>query len=318
MLVGVCLGLVAPGAAIADGPVGTNPLSNFAVGQLPLACQSAPTSAACINAGVYWLDQARATLHQGPYKLPADFPTLTPEEQAFILVNLDRIQYGLAPITGLTEELDGFALTGVQHDTDPVSTDSDIQGSTSNWAGAYTNMVVAYEAWMYDDGLGSTNLDCTPANRSGCWGHRHDVLWNFNSEAGQYAMGAATGLDSSGHRGYSLLLGRGNINYAPTYYYLWTTAVTDGAGTNTYVVQRPPVLQVIAKAQGQTVRIYISAPTNAKVECQLSQWSGGRWNPGGFYACGAPVTTYTSVSPGRYRVQVKAAGKTVTQYVKVS
>jgi hypothetical protein len=30
------------------------------------------------------------------------------------------------------------------------------------------------------------------------------------------------------------------------------------------------------------------------------------------------VTTYTSVSPGRYRVQVKAAGKTVTQYVKVS
>lgn len=317
MLVGMCLGWVGTGAAIADGPVGTDPSSNFAVGQLPLACQSAPTSTACINAGVYWLDQARATLHQGPYKLPSDFPTLTADKQAFILANLDRIQYTLPPITGLTEELDGFALTGVQHDADPVSTDPNIQGSTSNWAGAYTNMVVAYEAWMYDDGLGSTNLDCTPTNLSGCWGHRHDVLWNFTFETGPYAMGAATGLDNSGHRGYALLLGKGNTNYVPTYYYTWAQAVAAGAGTNNYVVQRPPVLQVIVKAQGQTVRIYISAPANAKVECQLSQWYNGHWSPGGFYACGGPVTTYSNVSPGRYRAQVKAVGMTLTRYVTV-
>jgi hypothetical protein len=316
MAVALCLGWVGAGAAWADGPVGVNPSANFPVGQLPLACQFGPTSTACVNASVYWLDQARATLHQGPYKLPSNFASLSPDKQVFILVNLDRIQYGLAPMTGLTRELDGFALTGVRDDRDPESTDPDFQND-GNWAGAYTNMVVAYEEWMYDDGLGSTNLDCTPSHLSGCWGHRDDVLWDFTDEPGPYAMGAAAGRDTSGKLGYTILLGKGDAGYQPVYYYTWAQAVAAGAGANNYNVTRPARLQAIVRAQGNRVRIYISAPAHARVRCRLSQRSHGRWEPQPFYNCGGPVTTYPNVSRGRYRVQVKAVGMTVTQYVTV-
>jgi hypothetical protein len=313
----LCLGWVGTAGALADGPVGPNPPSNFPIGQLPLACQSGPTSTACINAGVYWLDQARATLHQGSYELPSDFASLSPDKQVFILVNLDRIQYGLLPITGLTRELDGFALTGVRQDRDPESTDPNFDAD-GNWAGAYTNMVVAYEEWMYDDGLGSTNLDCSPSHQSGCWGHRQDVLWDFTDESGPYAMGAAAGRDTSGKLGYTTLLGRGNALYDPVYYYTWAQAVAAGAGTNSYVVQAPARLQALVRAQGRTLRIDISAPAHTRVECQLSLRSHGRWQPEGrFYVCGSGVTTYRKVSPGRYRVQVKAVGMTVTDYVTV-
>jgi hypothetical protein len=29
---------------------------------------------------------------------------------------------------------------------------------------------------MYDDGLGSTNVDCTSSDLKGCWGHRDNIL----------------------------------------------------------------------------------------------------------------------------------------------
>ena len=74
-------------SALADGPVGADPSSNYKAGSLPTSCYSAPHGATCINAGVYYLDQARAHLHQGPYKLPADFPKLSPDEQ--VLQTLD-------------------------------------------------------------------------------------------------------------------------------------------------------------------------------------------------------------------------------------
>ena len=45
---------------------------------------------------------------------------------------------------------------------------------------------------MWDDGLGSKNADCTASHPSGCWTHRHDVLWKFHRGA-LLAMGAAAG-----------------------------------------------------------------------------------------------------------------------------
>ncbi len=64
--------------------------------------------------------------------------------------------------------------------------------ATSNWAGGFASTLEADFEWMYDDGLGSGNLDCTSSDQSGCWGHRHDILWSFS---GPIAMGAgyATG-----------------------------------------------------------------------------------------------------------------------------
>jgi hypothetical protein len=216
--------------ALADGPVGADPHSNFPVDQLPVSCNQ-PTSAACLDASVSLLNQARAGLGQGSYQLPADFDSLGPQIQQFILTNLDRIQYGLAPITGITSSLTQDALGGVAHDTDPHPTDPNFNYWTANWAGGFENVVLAYEAWMYDDGPGSGNLDCTLRDASGCWGHRHDVLWSFGG-TGALAMGSAVGIDSSGSPGYAMVLGEGDAgSYQPAYTYTWSQALADGAAT---------------------------------------------------------------------------------------
>ena len=235
------LALLSVGAsvALASSPwAGANPKSNFQVRRLPTACYQRPASATCVNAGVYYLDQARAKLHQKPYKLPANFTKLVPEQQALILVNLDRVLYRLPPITGETAALNRDASSGVRADGDPRSTDPDFAQFTSNWAGGYPNIVLAYENWMYNDGPGSPNLDCTKASSSGCWGHRHDVLWKF-ANTGPAAMGAAAGKDKHGIRGFALLLGRGNSRYHPKFIYTWSQAVADGAGKHNYTVHRP-------------------------------------------------------------------------------
>ena len=52
-----------------------------------------------------------------------------------------------------------------------------------NWAGAVGNPLEAIYFWMYDDGLGSYNIDCTPSNSSGCWGHRHNILMSLRLPA---------------------------------------------------------------------------------------------------------------------------------------
>jgi hypothetical protein len=91
---------------------------------------------------------------------------------------------------------------------------------------------MAYEAWVWDDGLGSNNPRCTPTDHSRCWGHRHSVLWKYHSVL---AMGAAAGRDLRSHRrGYAYLFVGGNASYKPRYTYTWSKAVKDGAGTNTY------------------------------------------------------------------------------------
>lgn len=237
-MVPALLGVGASIALAASPWAGANPKSNFRVRRLPTACYRKPTSAACVNAGVYYLDKARASLHQKPYKLPANFTKLTPEQQVLILVNLDRVLYKLPPMTGLTAALDGDAINGVRGDGDPRSTDRDFAQVTSNWAGGYPNIVLAYEGWMYNDGPGSPNLDCAKPSSSGCWGHRHDVLWKF-ANTGPAAMGAAAGKDKHGTRGFAILLGRGGSRYHPKFIYTWSQAVADGAGKHNYAVHRP-------------------------------------------------------------------------------
>lgn len=240
-LVLMVLALLGVGAsiAVAASPwAGVNPKSNYRVRRLPTACYRKATSATCVNAGVYYLDRARANLHQNPYKLPADFTKLTPEQQVLILVNLDRVLYKLPPMTGLTTALDRDATNGVRGDRDPRSSDRNFAQVTSNWAGGYPNIVLAYESWMYNDGPGSPNLDCIKPSSSGCWGHRHDVLWKF-ANTGPAAMGAAAGKDQHGARGFAILLGRGDSRYHPKFTYTWSQAVADGAGKHNYIVHRP-------------------------------------------------------------------------------
>ena len=256
-LVVLCqLGLGASGALASTGnalqpwPAGSNPPSNYpskpgteigsAATPLPQACSSAPTGSTCVNAAVYYLDKARARLGQPAYKLPADFVKLGAVKEDFILTNLDRTLYKLPPIPGLTRALDQDALTtGVDNGSgaDPHPTGPNIQSYTANWAGAFYNLPLAYEAWMFDDGYGSFNADCTSPSDPGCWGHRHDILWEFTSYGtGPLAMGAA-GVKG---RGYAMLIVRGASSaYKPKYNYTWKQAQKDGAGSHTYKVSQP-------------------------------------------------------------------------------
>ena len=232
-LVIVCaLALVVVASASADW-AGDDPPKNTPLGTLPSSCKTAPAAKQCIDAGVYYLDKARARVGLPAYKLPADFPSLAPARQMFILTNLDRIAYGLPPIPGLTAKLSHDALvSGVWVADDPhPSNASGLSVWWPGWAGAFYNAPMAYEAWVWNDGLGAQNPRCTSTDHSRCWGHRHSVLWKYGANA---AMGAAAGRSSSHHRGYAYLYVGGSASYNPIYSYTWKQAVADGAGTNEY------------------------------------------------------------------------------------
>jgi hypothetical protein len=334
------------GGAMADS-AGSDPASNYPSGDPAPACDS-PTSVACINASVQILDQARASLGQPAYALPNDFQHLTGPEQGFVLANLDRIQYGLAPMTGLTETLNSDAMGGVQSDGDPQPKASNYLAWTANWAGGFANMPLAYEAWMYDDGPGSGNLDCTQGDASGCWGHRHDVLYKFDS-SGPLAMGVAEGTDPSGEPGYAMLLFEGDDTYHPSYVYTWAQAVAAGAGTgrdagvgggvgggssstggahhgggkgtpaspgtsrHRAIPARVWIAVTVHRAQ---ITISASLPAGSHLQCALARQGRHGWGRSHYRACG-PEISIASLAPGRYRLRVRGGGVVVTRRLRV-
>ncbi|MFL5824048.1 MAG: hypothetical protein ACJ764_11470 [Solirubrobacteraceae bacterium] len=317
------------GAASAlAGPVGKDPSSNYRAQTLPSKCYSAPAGSACVNAGVYYLDQARGRLHQAPYKLPADFAKLSADRQVLILTNLDRIQYHLPPVPGLTAALNTVALggapgnPGVRGDGDPILGDPGVE-TTSNWAGGFPNVVLAYEAWMYDDGPGSGNLDCTSSNHTGCWGHRHDILWQFGAP-GAFAMGVATGKDSRGVPGYAMLIAKGvspATRAKPIY--TWAQAKADGAGTHAYPVKRPgggsggTVKIVGASLHGRKLVVHIQAPRGERLKCTLSLRHGRHWSRVVSRRCNS-VFRYSGIQSGHYRFKVTSARGSASETFTIS
>jgi len=235
ILVSAAIALLASSApALANSWAGSDPASNFAMPYIPQLCWDPPTGdptgPACIDWSVSVLDQARASMGLPAYVLPTDFDSLSPAQQLLVLTDADRAAYGLAPIPGLTDQLDQDANGGVQANTDPWPSSGSWMAYTSNWAGGYVNVVLAYFGWMYDDGPGSGNQDCTTADPGGCWGHRHDVLWEFDASGGPTAMGAAAGSYAAGTPSYAMLLVQGSdSSYQPAYTYTWNQAVSDGA-----------------------------------------------------------------------------------------
>jgi hypothetical protein len=233
LVIACALTLVVVASASAAWGGGKDPAYNTPIRLLPSSCGSAPTGQECIDAVVWYLDKARSRVGLPPYALPANFPSLSPQQQIFVLVNLDRVQYGLRPIPGMTSALNHDALaSGVWRADDPhPSNTTGLNIWWPGWAGAFDNAPMAYEAWVWSDGLGSTNPRCTPTDHSRCWGHRHSVLWKYGPVV---AMGAAAGRDSRHRRGYAYLFVGGNAGYRPAYTYTWEQAVADGAGTNAY------------------------------------------------------------------------------------
>jgi hypothetical protein len=214
-----------------------NPSQNMPI-SLPSSCfaPSSPTAAACEDASVADLDAAHSSLGLPAYSLPAGFDSLPPVDQLLILSNDDRIDYQVQPIVGLSSTLNSAAQQGVSDDTDPdpsalLPSDLVIEGWTGNWAGGFPNALLAYYAWMYDDGPGSPNIDCVVASDPACWGHRQDVL--AYTGVGTVLMGAAAGTDPNGQPGYAMTLvaTAATDTSWTTLTYTWAQAQSGGAGS---------------------------------------------------------------------------------------
>lgn len=128
------------------------------------------------GSGLSAIDACRAAEGLGPLVLPSNFSSLTPVQQGFVVMNLERVNRGLPAIVGLSATLNSFAADGASAGTDP---DFPAGGASGGgiWAGAYSILQADY-LWMYADGPGGSNLDCTSGNSSGCWGHRDIILWD--------------------------------------------------------------------------------------------------------------------------------------------
>jgi hypothetical protein len=140
-------------------------------------------SAGCVNATLAAIDNARSQEGLPGMTLPSNWSQLSPAQQLFVATNLERTVRGLAPLEAMATALDQAAEQGAEQNTDPSAPAGfPYTQWGSNWAGAVGNPLEAMYYWMYDDGLGSSNVDCTTGNTSGCWGHRDNVLMRLSCQ----------------------------------------------------------------------------------------------------------------------------------------
>ncbi len=140
-------------------------------------------STTCNEDVVQATNHARAVLESLPslsLSLAA-YEAMTVPEQLFVIANMERLARGVAPMAGLTAQLDTIAQTGADTNADPsfppqLTGGAEIKGGGSNYAAGTTNPLGSNYYWMYDDGYGGINGDCPSPGAPGCWGHRDDIL----------------------------------------------------------------------------------------------------------------------------------------------
>jgi hypothetical protein len=155
-------------------------------------------SSGCLTAVLAAIANGRAAEHLLAMGLPTDWTQLTAGEQLYVATNLERTARGMPALTGMATALDGAASGGAQQSDDP-SPPAGFSWTQwgSNWAGAVGNPLEAIYFWMYDDGPGSSNIDCQNAGAPGCWGHRDNVLLNLAC----HPCDMGTGFDPTGYQG---------------------------------------------------------------------------------------------------------------------
>ncbi|MHB1928315.1 MAG: CAP domain-containing protein [Acidimicrobiales bacterium] len=154
------------------------------------ACLGSGTVAACNAAALAAIDAARASEGYGPLRLPGGFSSLGAVEQLLVVANAERTTRHL-PAFRPSRTLDGLAHKGALSAADPTGP----AGYTwdSNIAWGYKTPLAADFGWMYDDGVGSPNVDCHAAGDPGCWGHRHNILSPWSGAAGTGAFDGPQG-----------------------------------------------------------------------------------------------------------------------------
>lgn len=124
--------------------------------------------------------------------LPKGYATMSIREQQWVVTNLERNDRGLPPFAGLYSVADSDANAGARADTDATNTVPDVRKWGEIWSGS-ANVLGSDVLWMYYDGPGGSNGDCTATNTSGCWGHRDNMLGDWvTSDALLQFMGASS------------------------------------------------------------------------------------------------------------------------------
>jgi hypothetical protein len=143
------------------------------------ACSSShyDDSPHCTATTLQAIDNARIDESLPPMVLPTNWEQLSPVEQLFVATDLERTARGLPPITGMVASLNSVAARAATDGVDPqLTAGGSITSVGANWIQGYGDPLEVIYEWSYDDGLGSSNVDCTRQNLSSCWGHRANVL----------------------------------------------------------------------------------------------------------------------------------------------
>jgi hypothetical protein len=292
------LGLVVPATASAASgdPSANRPLSRSTL----IACSDDASSASCINSALADINSARAAEGVPAMVLPSNFATMSVPVQLLNLANLERVDRGLPAILGLSAALNQDADNAAAHDEDPMPTHFYGNVATSNWAGGDSSTLEADFEWMYDDGMGSGNLDCTSSDQSGCWGHRHDILWHFSAPI---AMGAGYGTGEYGPSMTELFVG-GDTRTAPGQPdapVVRPSQAASGSGA----AGSPPVASAAGKSTGQTpphVSVKSLAPAGKSVKLVVHCAA----------AAGARCSLTMSVGPRRAGARSLVTVRTIT------
>jgi hypothetical protein len=232
----------APFAGSLAGTPSSSPASTTLPANIPpspnflSSCYPHNDGAQCLSMIEQATTHARLFEGLGPMVLPSNFSALDPAEQAFVVTNIERVDRGLPPFVGLVDAFDADAQAGAQGNADPTPTQVPPGLSVIAWASNWAengNPLGSNYFYMYDDGVGSGNVECTSAGQAGCWGHRKNVLSLADYQqryGGSLYMGAgeAYGTFANGWASDSELMVLAS-GPTPPLAYTWAAAVAAGA-----------------------------------------------------------------------------------------
>ncbi len=214
------------------------PPSNPSINAVPnpdfaSSCQ-ASSYTSCNNLALTAVDNARMALEGLPaMNLPSNFATLTPAEQVFVLIDIERVDRGLEPVIGLVYELNTDAQIGANGFTDPTYGGEVIPGITGSygwvsiWSDDYSSVASIFD-WMYNDGYNSFNYDCQTPTSPGCWGHRDNIL--ASAPAGTSWIMGSYSIPASGLYSQAALMLNVSGTVSPSdFTYTWAEAQSMGA-----------------------------------------------------------------------------------------
>ncbi len=133
-------------------------------------------TSACLSSELAAINSAQVDEGVPALALPSDFSSLSQPIQEFVLADAERVSRGLPAIPGLTQAANANSQQAANASTDPNGLAvSGAINFVSVWAEDYGAAGATFD-WMYNDGLDSSNEDCTASNQTGCWAHRANIL----------------------------------------------------------------------------------------------------------------------------------------------